>query len=119
MEENAEQIYQKVSFICFNCLHDFIFVWLSICCKATTTSVIKGHWAESQINTWIDNGFIKGYEYGSFKPDNTITRAEFIALINRSYRFKEEATMSFSDVTSTNWGYTEVAKAVKAGFITG
>ncbi|BBH23452.1 hypothetical protein Back11_47970 [Paenibacillus baekrokdamisoli] len=86
---------------------------------ATTTSDIKGHWAESQINAWIEKGFIKGYSDGSFKPDNTVTRAEFIALINRSFGFTEEATISFTDVASRNWAYTEVAKAVKAGYITG
>jgi hypothetical protein len=86
---------------------------------AASKSDIKGHWAESQISAWIDLGYIKGYEDGSFKPENSITRAEFIALINRSFGFSEEATISFSDVATSNWAYTEVAKAVKAGFVIG
>jgi hypothetical protein len=86
---------------------------------ATATSDITGHWAESQISSWIDKGLIKGYEDGSFKPDNTITRAEFMTLVNRSFGFTEEASVTFSDVLSTNWAYAEVAKAVKAGYITG
>jgi hypothetical protein len=86
---------------------------------ASATSDIKGHWAESQISAWIDKGFIKGYEDGSFKPNNTITRAEFIALINRSFGLTETTAISFSDVASSNWAYAEVAIGVKAGYITG
>ncbi|GFZ97239.1 hypothetical protein GCM10008018_49500 [Paenibacillus marchantiophytorum] len=82
-------------------------------------SDIKGTWAENQISTWIDKGFITGYEDGSFKPDNTITRAEFFALINRSFGFTETAAVSFSDVSSSNWAYAEVSKAVQAGYIKG
>ncbi|MRN52921.1 ice-binding family protein [Paenibacillus monticola] len=86
---------------------------------APSKADIKGHWAESQISKWIDKGFIKGYEDGSFKPNNTITRAEFMALVNRSFGFSAEAAISFSDVAPGNWAYVEVAKAVKAGYITG
>ncbi|MGF7047716.1 hypothetical protein J2T13_002221 [Paenibacillus sp. DS2015] len=89
---------------------------------STTTSTksdIKGHWAESEISAWIDKGFIQGYEDGSFKPNNTITRAEFIALINRSFGFTESATVSYSDITSSNWAYAEIAKATKVGYISG
>ncbi|CAM4450070.1 hypothetical protein FHS16_004125 [Paenibacillus endophyticus] len=80
---------------------------------------IHGIWAESQVSEWIDKGYVKGYEDGSFKPSNTITRAEFITLINRSYGFTETATVSFSDVSSSNWIYAEVSKAIKAGYIKG
>ncbi|MDB5052429.1 MAG: hypothetical protein JWM44_479 [Bacilli bacterium] len=87
--------------------------------STSVTSDIKGHWAEAQLSAWMDKGLIKGYEDGSFKPENPITRAEFIALINRSFGFTEETTISFSDVLAGNWAYPEIAKAVKAGYITG
>ncbi|WP_139992332.1 YDG domain-containing protein [Paenibacillus paridis] len=82
-------------------------------------SDIEGTWAESQVSDWIDKGYVTGYEDGSFKPNNTITRVEFIALINRSYGFTETADVSFSDVASSSWIYTEVSKAIKAGYIKG
>ncbi|WP_264930391.1 YDG domain-containing protein [Paenibacillus sp. LS1] len=85
----------------------------------SSVSDIEGNWAESQITKWIDKGFIHGYEDGSFKPNNTITRAEFFSLVNRSYGFTETASVSFKDVTSSNWAYAEVSKAVKAGYIKG
>lgn len=86
---------------------------------ASGPSDIKGHWAASNISAWIDKGLIKGYDDGSFKPDNQITRAEFIALINRSFGFTETADISFRDVSSDHWAHAEVAKAVKADYISG
>ncbi|PQP82649.1 hypothetical protein C0Q44_14640 [Paenibacillus sp. PCH8] len=82
-------------------------------------SDINGNWAEKQITAWIDKGFIKGYEDGTFKPNHTITRAEFFSLVNRSFGFTETAPVSYSDVPSSSWANAEVSKAVKAGYIKG
>lgn len=97
----------------------FSSIGMAFAAAGTTPSDIKGHWAEAQILTWVDKGFIKGYEDGSFKPNNSITRAEFITLVNRSFGFTEQAQISFSDVNSSNWSYVEIAKGVKAGYIAG
>ncbi|QDH20247.1 YDG domain-containing protein [Saccharibacillus brassicae] len=80
---------------------------------------IQGTWAESQISDWIDRGYVTGYDDGSFKPDNTISRAEFVALINRSYGFTETTPIAFRDIPASGWIHEEVAKAVKAGYVTG
>jgi hypothetical protein len=85
----------------------------------SSKSDIKGHWAEAQISAWIEKGLIKGYGEGSFKPDKEITRAEFIALTNRSMGFSEEAAISFTDVNVIDWAYSEIAAGIKAGYITG
>ena len=47
-------------------------------------SDIGGHWAQATIAKWQDAGRIGGYEDGTFKPDRTITRAEFVRLLNRA-----------------------------------
>ena len=96
-----------------------VFTAFSSVYGAAVSKDVSGHWAEPQITDWTARGLIKGYEDGSFKPDNTITRAEFIALINRSFEFREEAAISFSDMALSNWAYSEIAKAVKAGYVTG
>jgi hypothetical protein len=83
------------------------------------SSGINGHWAQNEITEWIDKGFIQGYADGSFQPDNSLKRTEFMALINRSFGFTETAAIAYTDITSSNWAYAEVAKAVKAGYITG
>lgn len=46
-------------------------------------SDISGHWAEKEIYEAAAHGWIKGYEDGKFRPDEYITRAEAISMINR------------------------------------
>ncbi|MEK5031300.1 YDG domain-containing protein [Paenibacillus sp. FSL R7-0302] len=86
---------------------------------APSLTGITGHWAQNEVTDWVDKGFIQGYADGSFKPDNSLKRTEFIALINRAFGFTETAPVSFPDLSSSSWAYTEVAKAVKAGYING
>ena len=80
---------------------------------------ISGHWAESQLNTWVNKGLVSGFPDETFRPNNSITRAEFMALVNRAYGFTEKAAISFSDVSKGDWFYDDVAKAVSAGYIVG
>jgi len=44
---------------------------------------VEGHWAEAEIHEAAAHGWIKGYEDGTFRPDDLITRAEAMTLINR------------------------------------
>ncbi|WP_459980256.1 S-layer homology domain-containing protein, partial [Paenibacillus sp. YK5] len=41
----------------------------------------KDHWAEAAINAAVKNGYVDGYEDGSFKPEQNVNRAEFIKLV--------------------------------------
>jgi|GEM_PF-1929663 len=82
-------------------------------------SDVKGHWAETQIMDWVAQGFISGYEDGSFKPDKAISRVELFALINRSFGFADAAQANFTDPALSGWKLVEVQKAVKAGYIQG
>ncbi|SDI97234.1 S-layer homology domain-containing protein [Paenibacillus naphthalenovorans] len=41
----------------------------------------KDHWAEAAINAAVKNGYVDGYEDGSFKPEQNVSRAEFIKLV--------------------------------------
>ncbi|ETT80089.1 Ig domain-containing protein [Paenibacillus sp. FSL R7-277] len=80
---------------------------------------IQGHWAQKQLQSWLDKGYLGGYPDGTVKPNKAITRGEYVALINRLFGFTEAATLNFTDVKKSNWVYSEVAKAVKAGYIGG
>ena len=44
---------------------------------------VAGHWAEHDIHEAAAHGWIRGYEDGTFKPDQFITRAEAMTMINR------------------------------------
>jgi len=85
--------------------------------QAATVSDIGGHWANKVISAWIAGGRISGYPDGSFKPDNDITRAEFYALVNKSFKFTETESVSYKDLKETDWCYSVIAKAKKAGYL--
>ncbi len=81
---------------------------------------INGHWAEKQINNWAGGGLAGGYSDGTFKPGKQITRAEFVALINRAFKKQDKIDRAdFKDVKDSHWFYAEVAVAQADGFCTG
>lgn len=82
-------------------------------------SDISGHWAQKQIQNWLSKDLITGYPNKTFKPDNSITRAEFIALANRSFKFSATAQYTFSDVKADEWFTGDIARASAAGYISG
>ena len=45
----------------------------------------KGHWAEAEISKFNDLGYISGYEDKTFKPNNSVTRAEFVKILNNVF----------------------------------
>lgn len=82
-------------------------------------SDINGHWAESNIKQFLNNGYIKGYQDGTFKPNNSITRAEFVIVVNNALGFKQGKSINFKDVKSGAWYYNDISIAAQAGYING
>ncbi|QSZ27550.1 S-layer homology domain-containing protein [Aceticella autotrophica] len=80
---------------------------------------IKGHWAEKEINDWISKGLIAGYEDNTFRPDNSVTRAEFVTFTDRSNNLTQTTDITFKDVKSTDWFYKEIQKAKAANIVSG
>ena len=80
-------------------------------------SDIIDHWAESNIKQAMENGWID--TTNTFRPNESITRAEFIKVVNRKFNFTEAEDITFTDVDKDAWYYEEVKKAVKAGYIKG
>jgi hypothetical protein len=87
--------------------------------SAASATDIKGHWAEGTITSWIDQRLAVGYEDGTFRPDGKVNRQEFTALVNSSFGFVEPGTIQFTDVTRTDWSYSAISIAVKAGYVSG
>lgn len=87
---------------------------------ATNFSDTSNHWAETYINRWSQEGIINGYEDGTFKPNNNITRAEYITMIVRIFKPTDtiDAT-SYSDVDSSAWYYDSLSKACAMEIIKG
>lgn len=82
-------------------------------------SDIQGHWAQISIETLVKNNVISGYEDGSFKPDNVVTRSEFVKMIVAAFELGKEADVLYTDVPSDHWAYSYIKKAAASGIITG
>src|SRR5690554_5905270 len=80
---------------------------------------VEGHWAEELILEWLDKGWAKCCEDGSFNPDAEITRGEFMALTNRVFEFTDSATVNFSDLAEDHRYGEDIARAAAAGYISG
>jgi hypothetical protein len=88
---------------------------------ASEVNELTGHWAEKTIKEWITLGLLKGDQNGRYNPDANISRAEFMAIVNRvmNYTDTSDSIRSFTDVSSGKWYYDDAAKALAAGYING
>ncbi|MEL7647544.1 MAG: S-layer homology domain-containing protein [Sedimentibacter sp.] len=68
---------------------------------------------------WFEAGWGRIHQGEAFQPDKFLNRAEFTALINSLYDFKEQKDISFSDVQTDSAYYKEVKKAFCAGYVVG
>jgi hypothetical protein len=76
-----------------------------------------GHWAESLISFASSKSWVKGYEDGTFRPNQSITRAEAMTLINRVLEREVDAEGLLADATQWpdnvegKWYYFDVLEA--------
>ena len=78
-----------------------------------------GHWAAAEIEALIGRRIVAGDENGDINPDNSITRAEFAALVNRTFGFTREAMANFPDVRESKWYFRDMAIAKEVGYMLG
>lgn len=89
------------------------------------SDVSKAHWAYDYIATATQAGWIAGYSDGSFKPEQAITRAEAMTIINRVLNRgvdKNSELLNFKvwpDNTISDWFYYEVIEATNEHEYTG
>ena len=84
-----------------------------------TFADISGHWAETEIYEAAAHGWIKGYEDGTFRPDELITRAQAITMINRMLGRTPETVDDLKDdmirwkdnLDETAWYYIAIQEA--------
>lgn len=69
-----------------------------------------GNWAEANIKKLVELKVTGGYPDGSFRPDATITRAEFATLLVKAFNLAPQSGKVFSD-TSKHWAKDSIATA--------
>ncbi|WP_368271713.1 S-layer homology domain-containing protein, partial [Intestinimonas butyriciproducens] len=95
---------------------------------ATAFPDIQSHWAKSYIEEMTDANMFKGYEDGTFKPENKLTTAEALALCARAVGLDENTSAEIADDYkeavddvldgSQSWFYREFAICLAAGILT-
>ena len=85
------------------------------------TDVSETDKAYADIKALCDASLINGYPDGTFRPNGTITRAEFVKMINKAFGFVATSGISnpFSDVAEGQWYFDNVMAAVTKGYILG
>ncbi|CCQ94130.1 hypothetical protein CULT_170013 [[Clostridium] ultunense Esp] len=82
---------------------------------------ISGHWAEKEINQGAAEGIVTGYTDGTFQPDRSITRAEFVLMLANAFCLPEGSKeLPFTDLNQIpEWTKDALTRAYGAGWIEG
>jgi hypothetical protein len=85
------------------------------------SDIVDTAWYANAVNTLSALNIIVGYPDGSFRPNNNITRAEFVTLVLRFSGTEADisAPASFGDVTADHWAFIFINSAVANGWIQG
>lgn len=87
--------------------------------------VEEGHWAYPWVSFMTNEGYIHGYPAEEndgrevYKPDQFITRAEFVTILYFMLNPSANMTESFTDVSVDDWFYEYINKAVGTGYMSG
>lgn len=85
-----------------------------------TFSDLSGHWSKTYVELAAGNGWIAGYPDGSFRPDQKITRAETVTMINRVLErvpakelrlLSRSIMLTFPDNNPGDWYYIAIQEA--------
>jgi len=81
--------------------------------------VASGEWYAQPVSYLSTMGIVTGYPDSTFRPNDTITRAEFATLISKYDKLENvEGVQVFSDVAG-HWAETAINSAAKKGWVTG
>ncbi|MBE9012283.1 S-layer homology domain-containing protein [Pseudanabaenaceae cyanobacterium LEGE 13415] len=84
------------------------------------TDVSADFWAAAYISELTRRGILGGFQDGSFKPNEPITRAQFASLIGKAFgKPKERQPLTFEDVPANYWARSSIDDAVQSGFMSG
>lgn len=83
------------------------------------SDTIQG-WSYDAIHALAARGILKGYEDGTYRPSNNVSRAEAITMVVRLLNLPtNNLNTSFKDVGKTHWASKYIETAVNTGLITG
>ena len=87
--------------------------------NASIFNDMANHWASEYVTKLKQKNVINGFPDGSFRPDNSITRAEFAKIVVSVLGIKNNGDVEYADVAKDSWYYDCVAAATEAKLING
>ncbi|MEK5488879.1 S-layer homology domain-containing protein [Lysinibacillus sp. FSL M8-0355] len=84
---------------------------------ATFKDVDSKHWAYQNVEKVASQKLVTGYQDGTFKPSNNVTRAEFATFLSRMFDGTDRKNESFTDITDTHWAKAAINEGLALGFI--
>jgi len=92
----------------------------SLCVTSAAFKDVEGvnHWASSQISYMNSKGILQGDNGVTFRPNDEITKAEFVKILNHTFGLKRTTTINYSDVKTADWFYSEFQAATYYGYLT-
>lgn len=85
----------------------------------TFSDLADGHWAKASIDALVANGVLSGYPDNTFRPANSITRAEFVKMIATAFGIEGSASLPFADTPADAWYAKALSAAYSCGIISG
>lgn len=89
--------------------------------SSTSFSDIQNHWARPFIEALAKRGILNGYPDGRFRPDLSVTRAEFAAIVTTAFSQipSKREYIPFVDVPDNHWAFSAIKKSYETVFISG
>ncbi|MGM9552258.1 MAG: S-layer homology domain-containing protein [Clostridia bacterium] len=92
--------------------------------KSTFKDIDKNAWYADYVGYLEKYNVINGYNDGTFRSEDNVTRAEFVTMAVRYYEIFNEVkktgyTVKYTDVSSSYWAYTDIAFAKNIGWLNG
>ncbi|MBV1758250.1 MAG: S-layer homology domain-containing protein [Dethiosulfatibacter sp.] len=94
-----------------------LLLMMTLSVSAFQMSDISGHWAERNIQDLVDKGAINGYPDGTFRPNNTISKAEFCSVLSGALGLEEVIGAKTFDDVEGHWAKGRIEALVKKGVI--
>ncbi len=84
---------------------------------AAFKDVDSKHWAYQNVEKVASQKLVTGYQDGTFKPSNNVTRAEFATFLSRMFEDTDRKNEPFTDVNDTHWAKDAIEEGLALGFI--
>lgn len=84
------------------------------------SDVPDNYWAKPYIDALSSRGLIAGFDNGTFRPDQPVTRAQTANIVSRTFDLTaDKENLEFSDVAGDYWARESIGEVVRGGFMTG